>query len=653
MKKLLAFIILIGLTKAAGAAGFEPAPALFPTPLSPRLANYRIEVRLDQQAKLLHGRETLTWKNDQDFAVSDLWFHLYQNAFRNDRSTFMREEALAGGIKVKKDGWGFIEINSIRLASGEDLKPTLEFMSPDDDNADDRTVARVVLPRPVEPGGSVTVEIEFVEKLPDPPIARSGAHGNYWFASQWFPKIGVLRKDGWNCHQYHNHTEFFADFGVYDVFITVPADHVVGATGTRAGLNGNPDGTATHYFHAEDVHDFAWVSSPKFKEFTGRSQDVEIRALIQPEHADQGRRHVEAAALGVKYFQDWYGDYPYPNLTVVDPARGAGETGGMEYPTFITAGTVMGMPKGVRPVEMVIIHEFGHNYWYHIVASNEFEDAWLDEGINTYSEIQIMRDLWGKASFADFLGLKLDDLQVRRYSYAQNPDEDPIVKFAWQYYGSGSYRSNAYSKPALGLVTLENYLGHERMLRVMRTYFERWKFRHPVTADFVAVANEAAGEDLDWFFDQLLYANSVLDYALDGVSSRVWKGGAGYDYTVAIPGGPAPAVKPKGKTGQEDELYLNEVKVRRLGGFVFPVEIKVTFADGSSVVEKWDGKDPWKKFYYLKPTKLVAAEVDPEEKIPLDIDWGNNRRTLREEKRPRLETPYYLDMIRFVLNPGK
>jgi len=125
MKRALVLVTLFSLSRLAAAApGFEPAPALFSPPLSPRLANYRIEVRLDPQAKLLHGRETLTWKNDQAFAVSDLWFHLYQNAFRNSRSTFMKEEALAGGMKVKKDGWGFIEINAIRLASGEDLMPT-------------------------------------------------------------------------------------------------------------------------------------------------------------------------------------------------------------------------------------------------------------------------------------------------------------------------------------------------------------------------------------------------------------------------------------------------------------------------------------------------------------------------------------------------
>jgi len=644
MKTYLAVLIAAALLSLP-ARSKTPEP-LFATPLSPRIASYEIRVTLDPATRLLHGREVVRWRNAGGAGVGELWFHLYQNAFRNDRSSYMREGAEAGGLKVKKDGWGFVEVESIRLAGGPDLKPSLEYLHPDDDNADDRTVMRVKLPSPVAPGMTVEVEIEFVERLPEPPQARSGSKGDYFFVSQWFPKLGVLEPGGWNCHQYHLHTEFFADFGVYDVWISAPAKEVVGATGTLVERTA-ADGLATHYFHAEDVHDFAWTASPRFKEFTGRSEDVDIRVLMQPEHADQGPRHVAAAGLAVKYFQDWYGDYPYPNLTVVDPARGAVETGGMEYPTLITAGTLVGLPAGVRAPEMVIIHEFGHNFWYHLVASNEFEDAWLDEGINTYSEIQILRDLYGKASFVDLPGLKLDDLQVRRYSYIQDPDEDPIVRDAWKYYSGGSYRANAYSKPALALVTLENYLGHETMIAIMRAYFERWKFRHPETKDFVAVANETAGQNLDWYFDQVLYSNATLDYTVAGIDSREVKPGKGYDYTLACPECAAPAPAAEGP-----KMYLSEVKVRRLGDFHFPVKLLVTFADGSSVREEWDGVDTWKKFYYLRPVKLASAKVDPDDLIPLDLDTRNNCKTMTSESFKHPQAPYYLEMLRFLLRPS-
>jgi aminopeptidase N len=170
---------------------------------------------------------------------------------------------------------------------------------------------------------------------------------------------------------------------VYDVQITLPGEFVVGATGIEIDVADNGDGTKTHRYRAEDVHDFAWTASPEFLVFTDRVQDVEIRALVQPDHAEQGQRHLEAAKVAVAYFQDHYGDYPYPNLTVVDPRRGARGSGGMEYPTLITAGTYYRLPTGVRALEGVIVHEFAHNFWYHLLASNEFEEPWLDEGITT------------------------------------------------------------------------------------------------------------------------------------------------------------------------------------------------------------------------------------------------------------------------------
>ena len=154
-------------------------------------------------------------------------------------------------------------------------------------------------------------------------------------------------------------------------------------------------------------------------------------------------------------FEKWYGKYPYPNLTVVDPLPGAGEAGGMEYPTLITSETVRMLPKGIHSLEMVIIHEFGHQYWYHMVASNEFEESWMDEGINTYSEISILHDIYGaKGSLIELGPLKADDMQERRYDYVTAPDYDPIVRNGWQYYNGRSYGSMSYSKPGLMLLTL-------------------------------------------------------------------------------------------------------------------------------------------------------------------------------------------------------
>jgi hypothetical protein len=488
------------------------------------------------------------------------------------------------------------------------------------------------------------VEIDFKTRLPEPAIARSGAKGDYFFVSQWFPKIGVWEDGKWNCHQYHSTTEFFADFGVYNVRITAPAKDVVGATGIEWDQKDNGDGTATHCYHAEDVHDFAWTASPRFVVITGRSEDVEIRVLMQKERAYQGSRHLKAAQLAVKYFQDWYGDYPYPNLTVVDPAAGASETGGMEYPTLITAGTFFGLPRGVHAPEMVIIHEFGHNFWYHLVASNEFEEAWLDEGINTYCEIRILDDIYGKGSMIDLPGLKIDDFYLRRYSYVMAPDYDAIVKNAWQDYNHASYRSMAYSKPALMLMTLENYLGTKTMRNIMRTYLARFRFKHPKTTDFIAVATEVAGRDLSWFFTPALYTNERLDYSVSYVSTEKVPAGKGYDYTLG----------PDGASGNDaaggGEMYESVVKVRRLGGFQFPVDVEMWFADGSTVRESWDGRSPWTEFRFLKPAKLEKAVVDPDRKIAADLNYKNNEmKTGGKAAEPG--ALYSLKTVKYLLDP--
>ncbi len=629
---------------------FEPA-------LSPRIANYDLEVKLDGKRRIVTGKETLFWQNQSKDTITELQFHLYPNAFRNNHSSFMKESRMRMKEKPLSDKeLGFIEVASLKLGSGEDLTGKMEFIHPDDGNAEDKTVLRVLLPKPLLPGAAITVNLEFVNKLPEPAIARSGSKGDYFFVSQWFPKIGVWENGKWNCHQYHSNTEFFADFGVYNVKMTVPEKNLVGATGLEVSKTKNGDGTATHFYHAEDVHDFVWTTSPDFVEFTAKANNVEIRVLVQREHRPQGKRHIEAARLGIEYFEKWYGKYPYPNLTVVDPAKGAGGTGGMEYPTLITAGTLVGMPKGVRGLEMVIIHEFGHNFWYGLVASNEFEDSWLDEGINTYSEIQIMHDLYGaKGSFVDWMGIKVDDLQTRRYGYIRTPDADPIVKNAWQYYSGSSYGSMSYDKPAMMMITLENYLGTETMRKVMSGYFERWEFKHPKSKDFVAAANEVSGQNLDWFFNQALYSNAILDYSVTRASTKEVAPGEGYDFTASV-SDPDAAEKKKSepaqlKKDQTRKMYLTEVWVRRLGDFTFPVEIEVVFENGEKLREKWDGKDLWKKYQYLKPAKLVKATVDPDQKVMLDLNWKNNQKTVKQQEKDEGKKGGYGPMIKFALDP--
>ena len=595
------------------------APAAIPA-LSPRIANYRIEASYDAPAHSITAHERLTWHNVSHESAPDLYFHLYLNAFANDRSSFVRaaDEQWTEWLRSHPHGWGYMTVKSIQIA-GVELRSHLQFVHPDDDNIEDRTVVRLQLDAPVPAGGTVDVDIDFVAQLPRV-AARSGYAGPFAFAGQWFPKIGVYENGAWNCHQYHLTTEFFADFGVYDVMLTVPRDGVVGATGTLRDERDNGNGTKTLHFVAEDVHDFAWTIDPRFRTVTADVDGTQVRLLMQPNHVTQSARHLEAAKAALSRYRSWIGDYPYPQLTIVDPGPGASGAGGMEYPTLITVGTTWWMPPGLRLPEFVTVHEFGHQYWYGRVASNEFEEAWLDEGVNSYVEGRIMDEAFGPASYINVLGWQFDSVPLNRLRYMAQAQHDPMVRRAWSFLDRASYHAISYGKTALVLDTLDGYLGNHTVRHALAAYFARWRFRHPRGGDLLSTINDTAGQDLSWYFDQVISGTGVLDYAITRVNTEEAQAFAGYPVTVAE-GGEEVALQPT-----EPRRYHNEVVVERLGSVIMPVDVQVVFEDGTTAAEHWDGRERWKRFEYTGAQRVEWAIVDPNGSMPLDIDRLNNSR---------------------------
>jgi len=229
-----------------------------------------MDVTLNTDKKTVNGKEILTWVNDSSYNVDKLMFHLYLNAFKNNKSTFIRESEIEFKKDIKSIELGYCDIISMKILKGElieevDLTKYLEFVQPDDDNKDDQTVVQALLPKPIPPNLEVQIEIEFVTKLPKA-LRRSGYYNDYYFVAQWFPKIGVFWDGEWNCHQYHENSEFFADYGTYDVNLTIPEEYVIGATGEQKKRENNKNGTVTYNYYQECVHDFAWTSSPHFIE---------------------------------------------------------------------------------------------------------------------------------------------------------------------------------------------------------------------------------------------------------------------------------------------------------------------------------------------------------------------------------------------------
>jgi hypothetical protein len=627
MNKILTLLCLIATLNPV--AAFQ---IIFKEPLSPRIANYVISVSLDAEDKILEGKQTLVWTNPSDDRIVELQFHLYLNAFKNSQSTFMKSSGgQLRGFEMSGEGWGWIDVTHMRVRNGEDLTSKIEFIQPDDGNEDDRTVFRVLLEKPILPRESVTLDLEFKAKLPTI-FARTGYHKDFFMVAQWFPKIGVYEPAGmryatkgrWNCHQFHANTEFYADYGTYDVSITLPKKFVVGGTGVQQSETLNEDGSKTLLYRAEDVHDFAWTAFPDFTVVEDEWKHVTIKLLLSPGHTQYAARYLHSAKVALDYFDRWVGKYPYPNLTIVDPPVGALGAGGMEYPTLITGGSFWGLPEGLRVVEGVTIHEFGHQYWYGLVANNEFEEAWLDEGINQYYETRIMDETYGeKTSVINLAGFRVGDFENARASYRgmKNPKIAPTFLNAWEY-KAGGYGSLTYSKSATFLTTLERMIGRSVMDETMQTFFQRWQFRHPSSRDFITVVNEVVrkhhgerfGQDMDWFFDQALYGTDVCDYELTSISnSRVR------------------ALKDTTSEARMAE-YESRVLVSRRGEVKMPVDVLVGFEDGTEKREHWDGQSRWKDFRYRGTSKIVWAKVDPDFTLALDVNYLNNSKTTKPQR---------------------
>lgn len=650
-------------------------------PLSERVVAYAIDARVDIDRKTLDATETLTYRNLTGQPLNTFPFHLYLNAFRPE-STFTAETRASGGIRDSlEDSYPAEKIGSITVSHIEadgygDLTPTLHFTAPDDGNLLDHTVAEVILPHPLAPNDSITFHLAFHDKFPLS-VARNGYKRDFIMGGQWFPKVGVFWHGAWNCHQYHATTEFFSDFGTYNVRLTIPRRYIVGASGVPTGNQPNSDGTKTLSFYGEDIHDFAFAASPHFVTtdaiYLSSLGPVQIHILALAAHPHIGQRYLEITRGALREFERRYGPYPYKVITVVDPEPGS-EMEGMEYPTLVTGD---GSWTGIFKVpEITIEHEFGHQYWYGMVATNEFEEAWLDEGINSYTEVKVLAALLGdRTSVVQQRYANLGDESLQRITYLSSPDFDPVTRFAWKFRNEHSYGAITYGKTATLLTTLEGIVGTDTMDEALRTYFQRYRFKHPTGEDFlhtveeVAVARRkasplsgnrpepappappctpliplspttafrplsqpippclaepapapAAAADLPStlrpFLQQAVYGTEILDYSVDGFSSEPveWWQSPPHDSR---------------KTSYRSTVYL-----RRQGDFILPVTAEIVFDDGSRVREPWDGIDRWIRYTYTRNAKVVSVELDPDHLVPLDRNLFNNSYTNRIDQVP-------------------
>jgi hypothetical protein len=333
----------------------------------------------------------------------------------------------------------------------------------------------------------------------------------------------------------------------------------------------------------------------------------------------------------------------------------------MEYPTFITGGTSVLLNRWpldrVLAVEGVTVHEFGHQYWQSMVASNEFEESWLDEGFNSYATGKVMERVYGPWMM-QALGLRIGGLESARAQNSVDRMFDRIRSSSWGF-SPGNYAFNSYSRTELTLLTLESLLGPETMARVMRTYHERWRFRHPTSDDFYAAVSEVAGRDWRPFFEQTVERPGILDDEVASVrSERVPEprgvfGEGDQRKTVSVKDARKKEAEADGAGGRP---WRNTVLVRRRGELVLPTSLRLDFEGGTSqtitLLERdtpggtveapplieggagggaWVGR--WKRLELTGDKRLVSATIDPEDRLVIDVNRLNNAKRVEPDGR--------------------
>jgi hypothetical protein len=636
--------------------------------LSDRVVHYDIDATLDPVKHTVAGREQLTWRNRSSVAVKSVYLHLYMNAFEGTGSTFFtekrqRDAAFRSGVDIKDGEWGHIALRNVTQGG---VKVPWTFVHPDNGPVQDHTVVRFDLPAAVAPGASTTFDIDFHTQLPRV-IARTGYFGSFHLVGQWFPKIAVLELPGergataprWNAHEFHLTSEFYADFGSFDVRLTAPKEYTVGATGELQGIPVEKNGMLTHRYVQGDVHDFAWTAdkrtaTPMVQTWTGPgSPNVTVTVLYPPEYAASAAPAMKAAKDSLSYFSNTLGPYPYKTLTVVIPPHNAEEAGGMEYPTFFTTEGYAQVEPGTvaqYALDFVTIHEFGHGYFYGLLANNEFEEPVLDEGLNEYWDQRMLRDrgqqIFAGSPFTRKLGFA-PSFQVFAFERIGTPRSEPADAPGQNAYDRLQSIGAVYSRTATLMRDLEARIGKEPMERAFKEYYRRWKFRHPSTADLRETLAEVTGQRaaVETVFAQQVYAATRVDDRIADLSSREqlplpgtrqvdakWVEDKQQDLDKRIEKERADWKKahPKAKEGLGPYNWRTEVLLRRYGAAV-PQTLVVKFTDGSAETVRWDGNESWRKFSWIKPARAVSAELDPQRIHYLDVSKLDDSRTLEAD----------------------
>ncbi|MEZ4886107.1 MAG: M1 family metallopeptidase [Chitinophagales bacterium] len=508
--------------------------------------NYEIDVTLNDKKHELDGRMEIEYINNSPDTLDFIYFHLWPNAYK-DQSTAFAKQFLENGnadfyFSIEKDR-GYID--QLRFKVGDEkLK-----WEPDREHKD---IAKLILPEPVLPNSKVLINTPFHVKLPVT-YSRMGHQGQAYQITQWYPKPAVYDQDGWHPMPYLDQGEFYSEFGRYDVEITLPQNYVVGATGDLQNEeelqwltekaketaekksyslwdNSFPPSDTTYktlQYIQDNVHDFAWFADKRYHVLKGEvmlprsGEKVTTWAMFTNEEADLWKHSIGYINEAVLFYSKHLGDYPYRQVTGLQGGLGAGS--GMEYPMV----TVIGYAGNDTYLEDVLLHEVGHNWFQGILASNERDNPWMDEGMNSYYESRYLEEKYPKLGSYDSLpnvtaenvvdNLGFSDFYATPYNYywyllyARQAKDQPVTLDS-ETLTDDNYGAMIYGKAALAMRYLEGYLGKATFDQIMQQYYETYKFKHVSPSDFRTLLEHETGKDLSWFFDELLNTNKTIDY---------------------------------------------------------------------------------------------------------------------------------------------
>ncbi|HMG18691.1 MAG TPA: M1 family metallopeptidase, partial [Gemmatimonadales bacterium] len=559
---------------------------------------YDISASVDEPSGVLTGRVRITYVNNSPDTLRDFAVHQYLNAFRPG-SRWSAADSAEGRQRfqhLKDPDYAFERITAATVM-GEALRPDYPY-------APDSTIAHWALPRRLAPGDSMVAELTWQARPSTLPRRQGRQEGGRRFDfAQWYPKVVVYDKYGWQDHPLYPAGEFYGEFGSYDVTLDLAADQVIGATGvpvegdpgwqraavTQGAIDYQRDwyhaprptprcgaveaGRKCVRFYADLVHHFAFSLNPDYRYEQGRYGDVVVRVLYQPgDTATWGKGvAVRRTEMALAWLDTLFGKFPWPQITNVHRIEG----GGTEFPMMVMDGSAsLGL----------IVHEVGHNYTMGVLANNEWREGWLDEGFTSFQTGWFFEAQGQGPAYPGVEGnILFWDLE--RWS-------EPVSMVSERYRDFTTYNTMIYSKAQLFYEQLRYVVGDDTMRRILRAYYARWRLKHVDEAAFRAVCEEVSGQDLGWLFGQWLHGTPLIDYKLKKVERR----------------------------RLADGRWLTAVSIQRLGDGWMPIEI----GDDDTIYGRATGQPEIERLEFVTRDKPGPLMLDPRLRAH---DWNmlNNR----------------------------